>query len=259
MKKLLPILILIALASCTPEMVSRLEKMFKPDAIHILVIGDSQSGGGIRDSGTKIPDSTLFEWRKNHFVTGNYASGFYPLMAKEIKTKSYCNTYLFNAAQGGSSYASSDKTNRWGEGGFLYERLKNRTDTYIGQNQKFDFILLALGGLDALGSAEISEIKKQMIWVINKLEEDFPGTKILLSKAPGGDNYSEKMKAVRDIEDSIIKSNPNIYEAYDIGQLVDRYEVDELTADGLHLKQKYSDTVGRYNGRIINELLYAED
>jgi hypothetical protein len=242
MRMILVLCTVFTLQGCSPEMMS---EFLKDKGVHLLVIGDSQSSGAFSENGTAVKDSTLFIWNKTGFITGTNATGFYPLMAEHITG----NLYVMNEAEGGSDYVKD-----WGSKGLLYNRTLQRANTYIVKNREFDFIFLAVGGWDALRSEPLDSIKKEMCWVVNNLQQDFPETKILLSKAPGGDDYSTKMRQVRAIEDSIIKANPNIYEAYDIGKLVDEYGPEEIGRDSKHLKQKWSDTVGKYNGKIINIL-----
>ena len=244
MKPFLTLILLASLVSCTPDFWASFEKA---QTTHVLVIGDSQSTSIVGEGTAVKRDSTLFYWSKRAFHNIEMATGFYPEMAHYT----YGTLYVHNQSKG-----STDVTRDWGSTGGYYEVMRYNASLYIEANREYDFILLALGGWDALRSYPIADFEREYLWLVTQLRTDFPDTKILLSKAPGGDKYSARMRAVREIQTKVIESDSMIYQAYDIGALVDEYGREEIGRDTKHLKQQWSDTVGKYNGLLINDLKY---
>jgi hypothetical protein len=235
--------------------------------IRILVIGDSIANGtnelGTGENEPDNPDysitgharpNTLFEWNgssmveiENDVIDANNGS-VWPEMANKLKELTGRKTHLVETATGGDGMARG-KPNNWHSTGNRYAPMITKANSYLSNENvsKFDFICIIGGTNDVYSGEPLTNVEPDLYDLIDRLNIDFPNTKIVWSNIH---NRTERSGKISGYINDIVAYYPNVY----AGESIHNYATNYMF-DGVHLTQEGNDLFGAAQGTILNSIL----
>jgi hypothetical protein len=230
------------------------------EKLRVFVIGDSIARGTSNGVGSATAD-TLKEFNGTNFVdiaagadVATAATGSrYPSLADRIFTSTERVTHIVNGGSGGSDFSPDGDTNNWSTTGTAYAAAKTKANNYLATQPAgtvFDIIIITLGINDVNGATALATIDTDAISLIDRINIDWPNTKIIVNQLGKGGSNGTRNDAVRATIANLVATYSNVHAATDL----DTYPA-EAFYDGIHLNQAYNNQLGIDDANIIAALL----
>lgn len=219
-----------------------------------VIIGNSIARGTSSGEGPTPSANTVYEWNgtavvqvSNDDLIAAATGSPWPKMGIDYNAAKGYKPVFSNSAVGGADFSNPGNNTYWATGGTLYPAMKTKTNNALAElgltRPRGIFVILGIN--DARGSQDLGDVETAIEDVFDKLEADWPDTRIYvvnLGREASGSSTA-RINAIRGYLASVVTARENVRFAFDL-----RIYADEIPAyyagDNLHLNQTGNDALG---------------
>lgn len=219
-----------------------------------VIIGNSIARGTSAGEGPTPSAGTVFEWNgsavvevSNDDLIAAATGSQWPKMGIDYNTATGYKPVFSNSGVGGADFSNPGDNSYWATGGTLYPAMKTKVNNALTElsltRPRGIFVILGIN--DARGSQDLVDVEAAITDVFDKLEADWPDTRIYvvnIGREAAG-SATARINAIRGYLANEVTARENVVFAFDL-----RIYADDIPSyyavDNLHLTQTGNDALG---------------